>query len=223
MAWRHEQFPSSHCHSKGQGYRFLGSAAEGERFAGSHPALDARLSRPGNTFVDREKVMLELEASLHAALSGERRISLLAGPAGIGKTRTALELVGLARQLGVEVHLARCYGGQGAMPFWPWLEIVRSALGGKHLGAFAAWKRNLIGPLAWIAPELAETTLLEPRRDIHLLDVRFQLFGALTALVRELCQDKPRLMFIDDLHWGDTQVSCCWSFCRRICWTLACI
>ena len=147
--------------------------------------------------------MLELEASLHAALSGERRISLLAGPAGIGKTRTALELVGLARQLGVEVHLARCYGGQGAMPFWPWLEIVRSALGGKRLGAFAAWKRNLIGPLAWIAPELAETTLLEPRRDIHLLDVRFQLFGALTALVRELCQDKPRLMFIDDLHWGD--------------------
>ena len=31
---------------RGQGYRFLGSAAEGERFAGSHPALDARLSRP---------------------------------------------------------------------------------------------------------------------------------------------------------------------------------
>ena len=107
---------------RGQGYRFLGSAAEGERFAGSHPALDARRSRPENTFVDRGQVMLELEASLHTALSGERRVSLLAGPAGIGKTRTALELVGLARQLGVDVHLARCYGGQGAMPFWPWLE-----------------------------------------------------------------------------------------------------
>jgi DNA-binding winged helix-turn-helix (wHTH) protein/tetratricopeptide (TPR) repeat protein len=182
-------------------YRFVGAVEEG---VAAPPASTERLPRSSELpFVERADVMEQLMQSLTAAAAGSRRVSFLAGEAGIGKSRTALEHAEAARQQGFLVCTARCHGGEGVAPFWPWLQIVRSALTTRDLQALAPRDRELIKPLAWIAPELAEPLGTDARHDVHLVDSRFRLFEALMVLLRELSRVQPLLVLIDDLHWGD--------------------
>ncbi len=50
---------------------------------------------------------------------------LLAGEPGIGKTRTAEELARVARERGAQVLVGRCFEGEGAPAFWPWVQVLR--------------------------------------------------------------------------------------------------
>ena len=73
------------------------------------------------TFVGRLREMGELRAALEDAISGHGRLVMLAGEPGIGKTRTAQELVLYAEAQGAKVLWGWCYEGEGAPPYWPWL------------------------------------------------------------------------------------------------------
>ncbi len=70
--------------------------------------------------------MAALTAALDEALSGHGRLVMLVGEPGIGKTRTAQELAGLAKQRGAKVFWGRCYEEGGAPPYWPWVQPIRS-------------------------------------------------------------------------------------------------
>ena len=70
--------------------------------------------------------MAALEAALHDALSGQGRLVMLAGEPGIGKTRTAQELAAYAKEHGVQVLWGWCYEEEGAPPYWPWVQAIRS-------------------------------------------------------------------------------------------------
>ena len=51
---------------------------------------------------------------------------MLVGEPGIGKTRTAQELGTYARVRGARVLVGRSYEGEGAPPYWPWLQMARA-------------------------------------------------------------------------------------------------
>jgi predicted ATPase len=51
---------------------------------------------------------------------------MLIGEPGIGKTRTAQELTALAEAQGFQTLWGRCYEGEGAPPYWPWVQPLRS-------------------------------------------------------------------------------------------------
>ncbi len=74
----------------------------------------------------RQLEMAELKASLEDALSGRGRLVMLVGEPGIGKTRTSLELSILAQGIGFNILWGRCYEDEGAPPYWPWLQAIRS-------------------------------------------------------------------------------------------------
>jgi predicted ATPase len=75
----------------------------------------------GTVFVGRQREMGELKAALEDTLSGQGRLVLLAGEPGIGKTRTAQELATYAETQGAQALWGRCYEGEGAPPYWPWI------------------------------------------------------------------------------------------------------
>jgi tetratricopeptide (TPR) repeat protein len=75
-------------------------------------------------FVGRKREVDELRAGLEDALSGHGRLFMLSGEPGIGKTRTANELAAYARVRGARVLMGRCYGGEGAPPYWPWIQAI---------------------------------------------------------------------------------------------------
>ncbi len=74
----------------------------------------------------RQRELAELRAALDDAIGGHGRLAMLVGEPGIGKTRAAQELASHAETLGVQVLWGRCYEEQGAPPYWPWLQVLRS-------------------------------------------------------------------------------------------------
>ena len=79
-----------------------------------------------SSFVGRQREMGQLRIALEDALSGHGRLVMLVGEPGIGKTRTAQELTSYAETLGAQVLWGRCYEEEGAPPYWPWIQPIRS-------------------------------------------------------------------------------------------------
>ena len=80
----------------------------------------------GGAFVGRQREMGKLKAVLEDALSGQGQLLMLVGEPGIGKTRTAQELAAYAETRGAQILWGWCYEEEGAPPFWPWLQPIRS-------------------------------------------------------------------------------------------------
>ena len=74
--------------------------------------------------VGRERELTDLEDALLAAIGGEGRMMLLAGDAGMGKTRLATELGERARGIGAIVLAGGCSEADLALPYLPFLEAL---------------------------------------------------------------------------------------------------
>ena len=152
--------------------------APGSATAAGKPAGASRKLETG--FVGREREMERLETALARAMNGEGRMLMLAGEPGIGKTRTAEELVHRARETGAEVLWGGCYEGEGAPLFWPWAQVLREYARGRP----STELRRLMGPRAPIItaafPEIAERLrgLAPPTHLDDPVSARFRLFDA---------------------------------------------
>ena len=93
-------------------------------------SAEAQATHDLGPFVGRELKLERLRAALADALSGRGRLVMLAGEPGIGKTRIARELVREAAGRGARVLWGRCYEREGAPPYWPWLQAIRSYVDG---------------------------------------------------------------------------------------------
>src|SRR5262245_64577241 len=90
--------------------------------------MEARVAAP---FVGRARELWELERALAAARAGSGATVLIAGEAGIGKTRLASELATRARAAELEVLLGRSIDLVGTqLPYQPFVEALRP-LGGR--------------------------------------------------------------------------------------------
>jgi DNA-binding winged helix-turn-helix (wHTH) protein len=196
---------------RGHGYRFVapvtdcdGSVAPeaaspngGGASSGRQPAAWQR------AFVDREDVMGLLRDALEGTTRGETHVSFVAGPAGIGKTRAAEELVRAAEAGGIEAHVGSCYEWDGATPYWPWLQVVRACVASRDASRLRASLGTALPFLAWIAPELVEPGAAELRADLDGSEARFRLFDAMARFLRKITEERPLLIVLEDLHWGD--------------------
>src|SRR5438876_10674883 len=85
----------------------------------------------GGTFVGRAHELATLGAALATARAGQGRVALLSGEPGVGKTRTAEEFARRACADGAEVLVGRCYEGEGAPAFWPWVQVLSAYAAGR--------------------------------------------------------------------------------------------
>ena len=148
--------------------------------------------------------MNDLKAAFEAALSGQGRLIMLAGEAGIGKTRTAQEFAAYTENQGAQVFWGRCFEGQGAPPYWPWTQGIRSYLSGldteqirSEMGTGATYIADIIPELKEELPDLVSPPRIEPEQD------RFNLFTSITTFLKRVAQSRPLVLFLDDLHWAD--------------------
>ena len=169
--------------------------------SGGRSSLD-RLG--GGLFVGREDEMEQLRAAAEDAIAGRGRMVLLVGEPGIGKTRTMQELATYARLRGAQVLVGRCYEGEGAPAYWPWVQIVRSY-------ASESDPADLLSVLGSGAPEIAQV-VSEVRERLPAVGVpaplepeeaRFRLFDSLTSFLRKAASREPLVLVLDDLHWAD--------------------
>ena len=99
--------------------------------AAAPPVLTERAEHPDRVgFVGRGAERVELGAALDSALGGQGRLVLIAGEAGIGKTRLVEELCAEARSREARVAWGRCREGAGAPAYWPWRQALRAYAAG---------------------------------------------------------------------------------------------
>lgn len=155
-------------------------------------------------FVGRQRELTELRSALEQSISGRGQLVMVFGDAGIGKTRMVQELAVGAEAQGVRVLWGRCYDGEGAPPYWPWVQALNALLGRSDpqelradLGAGASDVSELLPDLRDILPNLEPPPTLEPER------ARFRLFNSVTTFLRNISRRVPLVVVLDDLHWAD--------------------
>jgi DNA-binding CsgD family transcriptional regulator len=123
---------------------------------------------------------------------------LLAGDAGVGKTRLVTELVARARRRGATTLAGGCLDvEEGRLPFGPFAEALRGHVRTMDAPARAALSGD---ELASLVPELrpaghqatAGRTLLPG-----------QLFELVLGLIGRLAAAAPLVLVVEDLHWAD--------------------
>jgi DNA-binding SARP family transcriptional activator len=139
------------------------------------PAFERRQEAP---FVGRRKELGVLRKALRDAKSQSRaQLVAVLGPAGIGKTRLALEVAGRAK--GVTVLSGRCLSYGDGITYWPLREVVRDAPPSEEreavLAALDAETPPPAAEIGWIFRRLCEA----------------------------LARAKPLVLVFDDVHWAE--------------------
>jgi len=170
-----------------RGYRFVAGVVE------------AAPAGPGasDDFVGREDALAHLWSAFESARGGAGGVALLAGEAGIGKTRTAAELARGARAAGARVFSGWCAEDEGAPAYWPWVQVLR---GLAHDAVPRELPRASREEIARLLPEVAAKP--RPPGDDG-PEARFRLYDAVVALLRAAAEPAPLVVVLDDLHWAD--------------------
>jgi eukaryotic-like serine/threonine-protein kinase len=160
----------------------------------------------GTAFVGRVQERGYVSAAIDHAFHGNGSVTLLAGGAGVGKTRLALECARDAALKGALVLIGHCYESKEPYPYLPFVEMLEAAL---EQAQSRETYRNALGENA---PELAQLMPrlrrmypdISPPLELPAEQARRYLFESLSDfLARSATTTRPVFLMIDDLHWAD--------------------
>jgi predicted ATPase len=158
-----------------------------------------------SVFVGRRRELELLKARLKQAWDGHGGTVLIGGEPGIGKTRLADKVAAFARTVGLEVVWGRCWEGEGAPAFWPWIQLLR-VLATRHRGEDLKRLMGLRGgELAQVVPELREFVPEAglPAESLDADQARFRLFDSVTAFLKRAAGGQAMVLILEDVHWAD--------------------
>jgi DNA-binding CsgD family transcriptional regulator len=149
-----------------------------------------------SNFVGRRAELAALEEKWKTSVNDQGAgVVLIAGEAGIGKSRLVAELAARLSEPSL-VLVGQCFDlADRALPFGPIVQVLRTL----HRNLDHATLDAIVGPardeLAALLPELGAP----PREGI----VSAALFEQLLGLFERLSDRIPTLLVIEDLHWAD--------------------
>lgn len=145
-------------------------------------------------FVGRADELARLTGVLERAAAGDPRAVLVAGDAGVGKTRTLTVAAAHAATTDMTVLTGHCVDlGDVGLPYLPFTEILSAAAADERLApAFATYPAvgRLIGTGERAGP-------------VPDAGSRLQLFEGIAGLLADLTALAPLLLVLEDLHWAD--------------------
>ncbi|WP_367325436.1 AAA family ATPase [Streptomyces sp. HUAS ZL42] len=142
--------------------------------------------------VGRDEEISRLAGVLERARGGEARAVLVAGDAGVGKTRVLDEVAVRAAQDGMTVLTGHCVDlGDVGLPYLPFTEI---------LGVLATDERFAA---ALSAHPVVDRLLGGGTDAVPDTGGRLRLFEGMAGLLADLAGIAPLLLVLEDLHWAD--------------------
>jgi class 3 adenylate cyclase/tetratricopeptide (TPR) repeat protein len=175
------------------------------------PAAERRIGLPAPLvlgeaapLVGRDAQLAQLSRRWEDVLAGNRRVAMLVGEPGIGKTRLAAEFCRGSYENGALVLLGRCYE-ESLVPYQSFVEALRHYVSecppdelrrqvGRHRETLAKLLAELADPGSRPTGTLsAETSERE----------QFLLFDAVASLLVSIADTHPLILVLDDLHWAD--------------------
>ncbi|MEU9054887.1 AAA family ATPase [Streptomyces sp. NPDC048384] len=139
--------------------------------------------------IGREGEFARLSTALERARDGEARAVLIAGDAGVGKTRVLDEVAGRAARDGMVVLTGHCVDlGDVGLPYLPFTEVL-GVLAGDERFADVLAAHPVVGRLLG--------------GDTDAVSDRLRLFEGIAGLLADLADVAPVLLVLEDLHWAD--------------------
>ena len=177
-----------------------------ESVAGSMSENDLVTRAGGEAFVGRRDELAQLASAAEVARSGSGQMVVIAGDAGVGKSRLLQEFLDGASRDGWTTAVGGCVDvAAGALTYAALIEILRQL--DRHLGreVMAELAGGGIGDLAPLLPGASSS---QPGTGGHLLE------RMLDFLVR-LGEVAPAVVVVEDLHWADSSTRDLISFLAR--------
>lgn len=162
-------------------------------------SVSRRVASPD--LVDRVEELTVLIGAWAETVAGSPRIVLVAGEAGIGKTRLLDKLADHAAASGGLIVRGACMQlASGTLPYAPFRLAVSdlcAAIGSEAVeeavgSAAASLKALLVGSALDLGPARGATD-----------DDGGQLFDAVARLLHHAAQEQPLVLMVEDLHWAD--------------------
>ena len=152
--------------------------------------------------IGRDEEIARLAGMLERARGGEARAVLLAGDAGVGKTRVLDEVAGRAARAGMTVLTGHCVDlGDVGLPYLPFTEVL-GALAADERFADALSRHPVVDRLRGAGPDpVRDEGGLATRSDSG--GGRLRLFEGMAGLLADLSEIAPLLLVLEDLHWAD--------------------
>jgi DNA-binding SARP family transcriptional activator len=148
--------------------------------------------------VGRAREMAGLDAAWTETTARQRRLLLLGGEPGIGKSRLTADFARRVHGDGTLVLFGRCDEGMG-VPYQPFVEALGRYLREApvpQLGRMAGELTRLVPEVAERVPGLPPPSRSEPESE------RYRLFEAVAAWLSAASEQRPVVFVIDDLHWA---------------------
>ena len=152
-----------------------------------------RISSP--ELVGRREELGLIDDLLAQARDGEASLCIVAGEAGVGKTRLVRELERRAAEAGMLCLRGQCVAlAGGEFPFAPLAGIYRALAGAAAVRGLDPAARRLLDVL--LGPPGTASPPPEPIAPVHAHD-------AMLELLRRAAAEQPAAIVIEDLHWAD--------------------
>lgn len=174
-------------------------------------AVEADVPLPGRVVGDESGVFVGraleraaiTDAFKETVAGGGRRVVLIAGEAGMGKTTLATYAAREAFAAGAIVLYGRC-DEELAVPYRPMVEALEQLVRHAPEAHLAAHVANYGSELTYLVPALARRVANTPApRSTDPDTQRYLLFGAVVNLLATISQEAPVVLLLDDLHWAD--------------------
>jgi DNA-binding NarL/FixJ family response regulator len=146
--------------------------------------------------LERERELAAIANLVAGAATGDARIALIEGPAGIGKSRLLAEARRQAPAAGVRVLQARGGELEREFPFGVVRQLFEPALVDPELRERAL--AGAAGSARAVFAPVESDPVAEPGGDAS-----FAALHGLYWLTVNLASEEPLLLSIDDLHWAD--------------------
>ncbi|GAA5198277.1 LuxR family transcriptional regulator [Rugosimonospora acidiphila] len=149
--------------------------------------------------VGRRTELGRLRSLLDQAVAGEPHVALVAGEAGVGKSRLVQEVARIARDSGARVLVGGCVelGGEG-LPLAPLTDMLRAVVRSSSSEELDRCLGAARLPLARLLPELSPGSSGPAQEGSPT-----QLLEYVLGLITRLAATRPLLIVVEDLHWAD--------------------
>jgi DNA-binding CsgD family transcriptional regulator/tetratricopeptide (TPR) repeat protein len=139
--------------------------------------------------IGRDSEFARLSGVLERARSGEAQAVLVAGDAGVGKTRVLDEVAAQAAADGMIVLTGHCVDlGDVGLPYLPFTEVL-GVLAGDERFSGVLDAHPVVGRLLGGGTDAVSD--------------RLRLFEGIAGLLADLADIAPVLLVLEDLHWAD--------------------